>query len=162
MKPAGMSMFRLIGAICLFLTVICCVRYPEDPEVIREDPSALISKRWRIEKVTQNGAADITATYPLRFFQFAENQVFSTEVKMFEISIPPFGRDTVRTVPGVGVWQFIDDEQEVDIIYDLVFEDPYNAGVSYREAAALRFSIQRLTASQLWLSNDSLRIELLN
>lgn len=162
MNQSSNLFIRLIGLGLIIVLLASCIRYPEDPEVIREDPATLITKRWRVDKVLKNNVEDITDSYRFPFFNFLINNKFESEIEMYQISVPPFGRDTVVSVPIAGDWEFLNEQSELDIIYDIEFTDPYNDTVVYGESGGLSFAIQRMTESELWLSNDSLRLELSN
>lgn len=146
-----------LGA-CLLLSV-ACTPYPEGPRISFQSALNKISSSWQVREASLNGV-DITAEYDGEFYSFDEDGDFQRLEKTFQITIPPFSQDTILPIVGQGEWAFVNNNEEVEWLYDFTYRDPYNSDVRYTEQFNERWRIDRLADGELWLRNDSMTLRM--
>jgi hypothetical protein len=143
------------------MSLLSCTGYPDGPRISFQNQTDLLSTTWRVRQALRNGEIDITDQYEGEFFEFEDDGAFRKLEKGYTVSLPPYTQDTTFNAIAPGEWQFRSGGTEIELLYLIRTQDPYNPAVRYTEVFNELWTIQRLAEGELTLSDDStvLRLE---
>ncbi|MCB0840012.1 MAG: hypothetical protein KDD63_18895 [Bacteroidetes bacterium] len=136
-----------------------CTGYPDGPGVSFKSAQSKITTTWRIQDASLKGN-EITSEYTDDFLQFNSNGEFQYFDANRQIRIPPFTQDTIMPIEGLGQWEFLDGNKQVELFYTFEFVDPYNSDIIYSEDINERWDITRLADGELWMRKGDLFLKL--
>ncbi len=149
-------------AIFLITTLIglsACTQFSDGPKLSLRSTKSKLANTWQMKEAVKNGV-EITEQYKNGFFVFTESGDFATVDLKRMVQLPPFTQDTLLPVLANGKWGLLD-ANRMEILYAYTFVDPYNTSVTYNQEVYEEWDILRLTTSELWIRNDSMRFKLI-
>lgn len=135
-----------------------CTSFADGPTVSFKSTTTKLATTWEVKEAAQDGV-DITSQFLGDNFEFKTNGVYQTLDAAKMISLPPFTRDTIIPLQGIGEWNLLS-KNELELLYSFQFRDIYNNDVIYKEELYERWEITRLTEEQLWLRNETTLIKM--
>ncbi len=151
----------LAALLVIAISLTGCTGYPEGPQVSFQNQTDLLATTWRVRQALRNGDTDITEQYEGEFFQFEDDGAFRKLENGYRVSLPPYTQDTTFNAIATGDWLFRSDGRQIELLYLITVQDPYNPSVRYNEVFNELWTIDRLAEGELKLSDDStvLRME---
>lgn len=139
-----------------------CTGYPDGPALSIKPTEDLLVNAWKIDEAVRNGV-DVSAEYADENYTFEANGDLERLERSFMTDIPPTGVSSSSEL-GKGNWFLRNAKSQIEMVYTYSFGDPLNAAVAYQRTVNELWTIDRLTAEALWLSDDStsLKMSLLN
>jgi len=146
-------------ALILFaMASAACTGFADGPTISFQSTTTKLANTWEVKEAAQDGV-DITSQFQGDNFEFKTNGVYQTLEASKAISLPPFTRDTLIPLVGIGEWNLLS-KNELELLYSFQFRDTYNNDVIYKEELYERWEITRLSDEQLWLRNENTLIKM--
>lgn len=152
----------VFGLILVAALFSACFSYEDGPNFTLKKPvPRLIGvNSWLVKEVVKNGTTDITASYTDDYIDLEAEGKLRTQDANRSLTQPPFTKDTVVALYGSGSWRLLPDPKNtLEFVYAYEYADLYNPSVVYREEHYEQWEILRLTETELWVQNDSIRIK---
>lgn len=152
----------VIGLLLVAALVSACFSYEDGPNFTLKKPTPLLigASTWQIKEVVKNDQIEITDSFTNDYIDFEEEGVLRTYDANRYLTQPPFTKDTVLNLSGRGTWKFIPDQKNIlEFVYSYEYADLYNSAIVYSDERYEQWEIIRLTETELWLQNDSIRIK---
>lgn len=153
------TLFIAIFLIATLIGLSACTKYSEGPKLSLRSTQTKIARTWQMKEAVKNGV-EITDQYEGGFFVFTQEGDFSTVDLKRMVHLPPFTQDTLLPVLANGKWGLLT-ENRMELLYAYTFVDPYNTSVTYNQEVYEEWDILRLTPTELWIRNDSMRFKLI-
>jgi len=154
---------RLLLSLSLLAAILfaACHSYEEGPQFTLKNQEKLLTSvdYWTVKEVVKNQQQEITDQYKLDYIDFGVESDFRAYDNSYVISQPPFTRDTTLERIGRGTWRCLKEKNRLEMIYSFQAQDRYNDSIFYTEERYEQWTILRLTETELWLENDSIRIK---
>jgi hypothetical protein len=145
--------------ILILLTLAGCTGFEDGPRISFTDPATIMANEWSVREAIKNGN-DITAEYASDILTFGAQGDFSYLESSRVITSPPFTRRDTIIVLGTGTWDFLNGNDELEILYSFEYEDLYDNTIKYRHEVYEQWEISRLTEEEFWLRSDSVSLRL--
>lgn len=153
------TLFIAIFLIATLIGLSACTKYSDGPKLSLRSTKSKLARTWQMKEAVKNGV-EITDQYKGGFFVFTEGGDFTTIDLKRMVKLPPFTQDTLLPILASGRWGLLD-ANRIELLYAYSFADPYNTSVTYNEEVYEEWDILRLTPSELWIRNDSMRFKLI-
>jgi hypothetical protein len=136
-----------------------CTEFPDGPAVSFKSAAKKLAGTWLITEATQ-GNTDVIGDFAGETLKFEAEGTFERLEKTFVVSVPPFTQSSIIQNTGTGLWQLIEGDTQIDVVYQFRYTDPYNSSVTYVQNQQELWTINRLTEDELWVSSGQLELRL--
>ncbi|MFK7920907.1 MAG: hypothetical protein AB8H47_03075 [Bacteroidia bacterium] len=151
-------LFPAIALVLLAMAATACTGFADGPNISFQSTTTKLATTWEVKEAARDGV-DVTSEFQGDNFEFKTNGVYQTLDAAKMISSPPFTRDTIIPLQGIGEWNLLS-KNELELLYSFQFRDIYNNDVIYKEEFYERWEIARLSEEQLWLRNENTLIKM--
>jgi|GEM_PF-3116350 len=146
-------------SLVIIMGIAGCRTFDQGPRVSFKKAEERVANTWIVKEAVQNNV-EITDRFDGGFLTFEVNRDFIILDVDWEVTIPPFGQDTVLTIGGGGTWDFLSDKNRIEILYTINYQDPYDANVNYTEETYQQWEIEKLYEDEMWLRSTELNMTL--
>lgn len=150
----------LIPILLILAPLAGCTGFEDGPSISFKAPEKIMANKWAVREAVIR-STDITADYASDFLEFEELGNFTYDESARIVSFPPFTRKDTISLRGTGTWSFLDGKtDQIELLYGFTYKDLYDPEIEYKEERYERWDIQRLTAEEFWIKNDSISLKL--
>ncbi|MFK7970648.1 MAG: hypothetical protein AB8F95_09780 [Bacteroidia bacterium] len=153
-------MMKYVLPILLIVSsLVSCTGFESGPAISFKAAAKNMNNTWAVSEAIMNGT-DVTATYASDVITFEELGAYSYLESAKIITSPPFTKSDTIPILGVGTWNFLDANNQIEVLYRFSYKDLFDPEIMYDAEIYEQWEITRLTAEEFWLRSESLSLKL--